>query len=83
MATSPFLKKKVQKLNPFMFICTQIQMDKNTRKLRNQDINPCIEVSFQIIYILHCVKQSACWEVKVFESLYCVLLLEPLLFSGK
>lgn len=83
MATSPFLKKKVQKLNPFMFICTQIQMDKNTRKLRNQDINPCIEVSFQIIYILHCVKQSACWEVKVFESFYCVLLLELLLFSGK
>lgn len=28
-------------------ICTQILMDKNARKVRNQDINPCIEVSRQ------------------------------------
>uniref|UniRef100_A0A671XEM7 Coiled-coil-helix-coiled-coil-helix domain-containing protein 7 n=3 Tax=Sparus aurata TaxID=8175 RepID=A0A671XEM7_SPAAU len=37
---------KQRTLNLFMlFMCTQMQMDKNTRKVRNQDINPCIEES--------------------------------------
>ena len=48
---------KQRTLNLFMlFMCTQMQMDKNTRKVRNQDINPCIEVSLLTHYILHCVK---------------------------
>lgn len=39
-------------------MCVSIfsQMDKNARKLRNQDINPCIAVGLLIIYILNCVK---------------------------
>lgn len=40
----------------FVSISSQIQMDKNTRKVRNLDINPCIEVSLPITHILPCLK---------------------------
>lgn len=79
----------VQKLSLFLLsFCTQIQMDNNARKLRNQDINPCIDVRLPIIYILNCVKQllaAGMWSLKFLNPVLFshVLLFFFFFFSGK
>lgn len=62
----------------FVSISSQIQMDKNARKVRNLDINPCIEVSLQISHILPRLKAPTGWKGMEFIT----VLLEPFLLSG-
>lgn len=63
------------------FPSIQIQMDQNARKVRNQDINPCIEVSSPSVTC--CAVSAVCLLLAHECCGFLILCFEILLFSGE